>query len=60
MLFLLLEFSNIFCNHSVYLDYFHIQVVFDLVMDLWKVKYIYKKNRGCALASGFPYSVHHP
>jgi hypothetical protein len=30
----------------MYLDYFHIQVVFDLVMDLWKVKYINKiKNK---------------
>jgi len=28
------------CNHSMYLDYFHIQLVFDLVMDPWKVKYI--------------------
>jgi len=24
----------------MYFDYFHIQWVFDLVMDLWKVKYI--------------------
>jgi hypothetical protein len=40
MLFLLLESSNILCNHLMYLDYFHIQLVFDLVMDLRKVKYI--------------------
>jgi hypothetical protein len=24
----------------MYFDYFHIQLVFDPVMDLWKVKYI--------------------
>jgi len=24
----------------MYFDYFHIQWVFDLVMDLWKMKYI--------------------
>jgi len=24
----------------MYLDYFHIQLVFDLVMDQWKMKYI--------------------
>jgi hypothetical protein len=40
MLFLLPESSNILCNHLMYLDYFHIQLVFDLVMDLRKVKYI--------------------
>jgi len=32
--------SIILCNHSMYLDYFHIQLVFDLVMDPWKAKYI--------------------
>jgi hypothetical protein len=40
MLFLLLESSNILCNYLMYLDYFHIQLVFDLVMDQWKMKYI--------------------
>ena len=29
----------------MYLDYFHIQWVFDLVMDLWKVKYILNINQ---------------
>jgi hypothetical protein len=40
MLFLLLESSNTLCNYLMYLDYFHIQLVFDLVMDQWKMKYI--------------------
>ena len=42
MLILFLEFSSILCNKSMYIDYFHIQLVFDLVMDLWKVKNINK------------------
>ena len=37
MLILFLEFSSILCNNSMYTDYFHIQLVFDLVMVLWKV-----------------------
>jgi hypothetical protein len=40
MLFLFLEPSIIPCNYFIYLHYFNIQLVFDLVMDLWKVKYI--------------------
>jgi hypothetical protein len=40
MLFLLLESSNTLWNYLMYLDYFHIQLVFDLVMDQWKMKYI--------------------
>jgi hypothetical protein len=40
MLFLLLESSNTLCNYLMYLDYTHIQLVFDLVMDQWKMKYI--------------------
>ena len=40
MLFLFLEFSSILRNYLMYFDYFHIQLVFDPVMDLWKVKYI--------------------
>ena len=36
MLILFLEFGSILCNKSMYIDYFHIQSVFDLVMDLWK------------------------
>jgi len=32
--------SIILCNHSMYLDYFDIQLVFGLVMDPRKVKYI--------------------
>ena len=40
MLFLFLECSSILSNYLMYFDYFHIQLVFDPVMDLWKVKYI--------------------
>ena len=40
MLFLFLEFSSILSKYLMYFDYFHIQLVFDPVMDLWKVKYI--------------------
>jgi hypothetical protein len=40
MLFLLLDSSKTLCNYLMYLDYFHIQLVFDLVMDQWKMKYI--------------------
>ena len=38
----------IFCNYLMYIDYFHIQLVFDLVMDLWKVKYILNIKKGDA------------
>jgi len=37
MLFLLLESSETFGNYLMYLDYFHIKLVFDLVMDQWKM-----------------------
>ena len=40
MLFWFLEFSSILSNYLMYFDYFQIQLVFDPVMDLWKVKYI--------------------
>ena len=40
MLFLFLKFSSTLSNYLMYFDYFHIQLVFDPVMDLWKVKYI--------------------
>jgi hypothetical protein len=39
-MFLFLQFSSILSNCRMYFDYFHIQLVFDPLMDLWKVKYI--------------------
>jgi hypothetical protein len=33
-----------FCIYNFYCDYFYIDVVFDLAMDRWKVKYIELNN----------------